>query len=501
MERRWNWVAVFLLLLLGAYSVDGFIGIQWGRYASQSLVPSVVVDLLLQNGIKEIKLSAPSPNVLEALQSSNIGITVALQNDFIRRDKWLSNIKNVSQWVEELLLEPVQRGVHIQTLIILEEPLSLYRTPVLNMTDVFQETVSNLHRCNLTHIRTTTTHSSDVLKNVSKPSQADFRDDIKDKMLESLRLFKKTNSFFMYNMVPIFSLMVNKWPIEFAFMDNNSTFTIVDGKYTYRNAFEFLFDCLVVTLEKAGYPDMEIVIGEIGWPTDGGKYATPENAERFYRGFLKHISEKKGTPRRPKWNIDVFLSSLTDENKVPLQLGPSYRHRGIYNFDGTPKFAIDFTGKGRLMFPVLAQGSLKMPSRWCVFNGDTSNMTKVEEQFQYACTLSDCSSLSPYSSCSQLDLKSNVSFAFNMFYQTSNQDQKNGGCDFAGLGALTTRDPSMGTCYFPVEILTAEKVDAGIQIPTYIGYDRSGAHALRSFATPQLLFIALSLLYLIWPNN
>nr|GMD18863.1 glucan endo-1,3-beta-glucosidase 8-like [Ipomoea batatas] len=114
MERRWSWVAV-LLLLLGAYGVDGFIGIHWGRFATQSLVPSMVVDLLLQNGIKEIKLSSPSPNVLEALQSSSLGVTVALQNDFIRRPKWTSNVKNISSWVKDLLLEPVQRGVPIKS--------------------------------------------------------------------------------------------------------------------------------------------------------------------------------------------------------------------------------------------------------------------------------------------------------------------------------------------------------------------------------------------------
>lgn len=113
MERKFSWLAsiLFWLLLSGA---DGFIGIQWGRFATQSLVPSMVVDLLMQNGINEIRLSAPSPNVMEALQSSGLGVTVALQNDFIKRMKWTSNLKNISTWMEELLLTPVQRGVHIK---------------------------------------------------------------------------------------------------------------------------------------------------------------------------------------------------------------------------------------------------------------------------------------------------------------------------------------------------------------------------------------------------
>lgn len=111
--RRLSWLGILVLLLRGD-GVEGFVGIQWGRYATQSLVPSMVVDLFLQNGINEIRLSAPSPNVLEALQSSSLEVTVALQNDFITRMKWTSNLKNISDWVRELLVVPVQRGVRIK---------------------------------------------------------------------------------------------------------------------------------------------------------------------------------------------------------------------------------------------------------------------------------------------------------------------------------------------------------------------------------------------------
>ncbi|XP_031101425.1 glucan endo-1,3-beta-glucosidase 8-like [Ipomoea triloba] len=494
MARNLSWLAPIALLLLLLSGSEGFIGMQWGRFATQSLVPSMVVDMLLQNGIREIRLSSPSPNVMMALQRSELGVTVALQNDFIKRPKWLSNIKNVSSWVEELLVPPVHRGVHIKTLVIMEQPFTINRGPIWNLTDIFKETVLAMEEYGLTHIKPTTSHFTDILKNVTKPSEADFRDDIKDKMLEFLKLLKNSNSFFMYEIYPIISADVNGWPIEFAFMDNNSSFAIVDGKYTYRNAFEFLFDALVVALEKAGYPHMEIVLGEIGWPTDGGKYATPENAERFHRGFLKHIAAKKGTPRRPGKNIDVFLGSLTDENKFAPALGPMLRHRGIYDFDGTAKYKIDFSGKGRDIYPITAAGTVKMPSRWCIFNNDTSNMTKVDEQFQIACKYFDCTALYPDSSCSNLSHSSNVSYAFNMVYQGMNQDQES--CYFAGLGVLTPFDPSVGSCKFPVEILTAEKVDGGIQVLGYIGYSKSTSERLKCYTTLQVLPIGLMLLFM-----
>ncbi|VFQ91414.1 unnamed protein product [Cuscuta campestris] len=357
-------VGIILLLLVmvagggGIRRAKGFVGIYWGRFSTQSLVPSMVVDLLLQNGLTDIRLSAPSVNVMEALQGSSLGVTVALQNDFIRRMKW-NNIKTINDWVAELLVVPIRRGVNITTLVVLEDAYSSTgkRQPIWNATDIFRETVNCLKNNGLSHLRTTSSHTIDILKVVGKPSEADFIDDVKPKMKEFLTLLHQTNnSFYLYNLYPLVAAEVNSWPVEFAFMDNNSSFAIVDGSYTYRNAFEFMYDALVVAMEKVGFSDVEIEIGEIGWPTDGMKHATVENAERFHRGFLRHIKQKKGTPRRPNQNIDVFIGTLTDENKYPPLMGAYYRHKGIYNFDGAPKYKIDFTGQGRDIYPSTAKG-------------------------------------------------------------------------------------------------------------------------------------------------
>lgn len=112
MELKWSWLGILVLLVLRGCGVQGYIGIYWGRFATQSMVPSVVVDMLLQNGISEVRLYAPSPNVLRALQGSSIGVTVTLPNDFIRRMKY-SNLRNVCDWVSELIRVPVNKGVNL----------------------------------------------------------------------------------------------------------------------------------------------------------------------------------------------------------------------------------------------------------------------------------------------------------------------------------------------------------------------------------------------------
>ncbi|CAH9132949.1 unnamed protein product [Cuscuta epithymum] len=459
----WKCLMLFLVLFGDHVIVDCFIGINWGRSASQNLVPSMVVDLLLQNDIPNLRIYGPKPSILVAFEGSPTAIAVTIMKDFVMRKKW-TNVKSMDDMLENLIIPPIQRGVNIQTLIIVHEPFTMVRPILWNITDVFRQTRASLDNNNLKYIRTTTSHFTDVITMTKKPSEADFRPDIKGTMMGLLEIINKTNSFFTYNIFPITSVEQYKWPMEFGFMDNKSNFTVVDGAYTYTNAFEFLFDALVVALEKAGYPDMEIQIGQIGWPTDGSKDATVENAERFYRSFIPHIVKNRGTPRRRNISIDVYLNSLGDENRNIIEYGAYQRHFGIYAYDGSPKFPIDISGNGRTVYPTEAKGTVKSPSRWCIFKGDMSNKALVEAQVAAACNMSDCTELLPGASCGRIGYADRVSYAFNALYQIQNQENQAGACEFAGLGALTPIDPSIGECKYPVGILTAETVDGGIQL-------------------------------------
>lgn len=52
---------------------------------------------------------------------------------------------------------------------------------------------------------------------------------------------------------------------------------------------------------------LKIIVGEIGWPTEGRKNANPQNANRFYEGLMKKIVTKQGTPL----NQDSLKHTLT----------------------------------------------------------------------------------------------------------------------------------------------------------------------------------------------
>ena len=54
-----------------------------------------------------------------------------------------------------------------------------------------------------------------------------------------------------------------------------------------------------MSLKKNGFGHMPIVVGQVGWPTDGGVNATVSNAKRFIQGLVNHVISNKGTALRP----------------------------------------------------------------------------------------------------------------------------------------------------------------------------------------------------------
>ena len=88
-----------------------------------------------------------------------------------------------------------------------------------------------------------------------------------------------------------------------------------------------------------------------------------------------------------------------------------------------------------------------------MLNRDAKDLYGLASSIDYACSLSDCTALGYGSSCNNLSLEGNASYAFNMYYQVN--DQKIWTCDFSGLAVETDEDPSVGNCQFPVMIAYA----------------------------------------------
>jgi hypothetical protein len=196
---------------------------------------------------------------------------------------------------------------------------------------------------------------------------------------------------------------------------------------------------------------------------DGGTDANIKLARRFYEGLLKKLAKDEGTPLQPG-NLEVYLSGLFDEDLKSIAPGNFGRHWGILTFDSKPKFPIDLTGQGHDKLLAAVPDVQYLPNQWCVFDDTAKSFKKKDDtakdqsdklpgNIQYACASGDCTALGYGSSCNGLDEKSNISCAFNMYFQMQDQDVR--ACDFDGLAKITDKNLSTSGCLFPVQIISS----------------------------------------------
>ncbi|KAL1215447.1 Glucan endo-1,3-beta-glucosidase 8 [Cardamine amara subsp. amara] len=444
---------VIMTVLTLASLVEGF-GVNWGNIASHPLNPEIVVRMLKDNKINKVKLFDADSWTMNALSGSGMEVMVGIPNNLL--ETLAEDYGNAKDWVKENVTHYMRKGgVNIKYVAVGNEPfLSAYNGSFLKTTF---PALKNIHKAlkeagHTDKIQATIPQNAEVYQSANDvPSEGDFRKDVKQTMLDIVNYFHDNGLPFTVNIYPFLSLYLNKhFPFEFAFLDGDGQ-TINDNGRNYDNVFDANYDTLVYALKKAGINDMKIVVGEVGWPTDGHKYATPKLAEKFYAGLMKRLAKDGGTPLRPE-RLEVYLFGFLDEDMKSILPGPFERHWGIFRYDGTPKFMLDFTGQGRKIVPVAAKGVQYLEKQWCVVNNDTINLDVVGPDLDYACYHGDCTAMQDGSTCSGLTKIQNISYAFNMYFQIQDQDVR--ACDFKGAAMITKNNASVGSCLFPVQIVS-----------------------------------------------
>lgn len=301
---------------------------------------------------------------------------------------------------------------------------------------------------NSLRLNSTAHNSSDV---ASLPSKGHFRSEFNKTMMELLFFLSKQGSPFVVDINPFSSFQQRKNLSIDYFLFRPKSHPFMDGHNKYENFFDATIDTLVTSLSNAGFGDMEIVVGRIGWPTDGAVNATSALAQTFMHGLIDHLQSNVGTPLRPKTPpVETYIFSLLDEDQRSVTTGNFERHWGVFTFDGQAKYNVDL-GQGTREL-ANAHGVEYLPSKWCVVNNN-KDMSNISSSFADACSNADCTALSPGGSCFGVSWPGNISYAFNSYYQQ--HDQRGDSCDFGGLGLITTVDPSIGDCRFPVTLDTS----------------------------------------------
>ncbi|XP_062211981.1 glucan endo-1,3-beta-glucosidase 8-like [Phragmites australis] len=449
-------VVAALVAVLGVAGLPaaGGLGVNWGTMATHQLPPRTVVRMLHDNGIRKVKLFDADAEPMDALAGSGVEVMVAIPNNML---DMMTDYDTAREWVHQnVSAYNFDGGVNIKYVAVGNEPfLSSFNGTFLNVTFPALRNVQRaLDDAGLgSTIKATVPLNADVYnspKSNPVPSAGRFRPEIADLMTEIVQFLNQSGAPFTVNIYPFLSLYGNDgFPLDYAFFDGTSS-PVVDNGIQYTNVFDANFDTLVSALGAAGVGGLPVVVGEVGWPTDGDTQATAAYAQRFYAGLLRKLAANAGTPLRPSQYIEVYLFSLIDEDAKSVAPGNFERHWGIVRYDGQPKYAMDLSGQGRNMALVAARGVRYLPRQWCVVNPNAPDMSRIGDNVNYACTFSDCTSLGYGSTCNGMDAVGNASYAFNMYFQVQNQVA--GSCDFQGLAVQTTQDPSTNACNFTIQI-------------------------------------------------
>ncbi|KAA8535884.1 hypothetical protein F0562_030887 [Nyssa sinensis] len=451
-----GWLSkAFRLLLISlstmALSVSG-IGANWGSQATHPLPPETVVGLLRDNQFQKVKLFDADYDSLRALGKSGIEVMVGIPNDMLA--SLATSVKAAEKWVSKNVSSHITtNNVNIRYVAVGNEPfLETYNGSFLRTTfPALQNIQSALIKAGLSNqVKVTVPLNADVYESsTGLPSGGDFRADIHELMLAIVKFLSNNGAPFTVNIYPFISLYTDSnFPVEYAFFDGNAS-PLNDGGTIYYNMFDANHDTLVWALQKNGFGNLPIIVGEIGWPTDGDQNANREYAQRFNQGFMAQISGGKGTPMRPG-PIDAYLFSLIDEDAKSIQPGNFERHWGIFTFDGLAKYRLNLgtTNSGAL---IPARNVHYLERKWCVMKSSARlDDPDVAPSVSYACGLADCTSLGYLTSCGNLDARGNVSYALNSYYQQNNQLDR--ACKFPNISTIVKTDPSVETCTFKIMI-------------------------------------------------
>ncbi|KAF5199261.1 Glucan endo-1,3-beta-glucosidase [Thalictrum thalictroides] len=430
-----------------AVSANG-IGANWGTQVTHPLPPKTVVRLLRENVFQKVKLFDADYDTLKALGNSGIEVMVGIPNDMLAT--MATSMKQAEAWVSKNVSTHISKNaVNIRYVAVGNEPfLQTYNGTFLGTTfPALRNIQAALIKAGLgSRVKATVPLNADVYESSSGlPSGGNFRPDIHDLMLLIVKFLNDNGAPFTVNIYPFISLYIDSnFPIDYAFFDGAAT-PVIDGGSTYTNMFDANHDTLVWALQKNGFANMPIIIGEIGWPTDGDRNANLVYAQRFNQGFMSHISNGKGTPMRAG-PVDAYLFSLIDEDAKSIDPGNFERHWGIFYYDGQPKYQLNLgtTNTGSL---VPAKDVHYQDQKWCVMAPSARlDDPQVALSVSYACARADCTSLGYGTSCGNLDARGNISYAFNSYYQIQNQVDT--ACKFPNLSMITKANPSTQNCIF-----------------------------------------------------
>ncbi|KAJ7975809.1 glucan endo-1,3-beta-glucosidase-like [Quillaja saponaria] len=447
-------VSAVLLLFLHLTTAVYSIGVNYGTLGNNLPAPAVVANFLkTKTTITGVKIFDTNPDILNAFANTGISVAVTVGNGDIPA---LKDEGAARQWIATKI-QPFHPKTKISYILVGSEVLhwgdqSMISGLVPAMWSLYKALLSS----GIRDIKVTTAHSLGILFPTKIPSEGRFRPGWDQQVLAPmLRLLRATRTPFMVNPYPYFGYDPNQK--DFALFQRNAGVKDPNTGLTYFNQFDSLLDMVHSAMKVLGYADVNIAVGETGWPTncDGWEACSLENAASFNGRLVKHVDSSRGTPLMPNRHFDTYIFALFNENEKP---GPTAeRNWGLFQPDFTPVYdagiMLGQTG-GRAARPNPRPTPRPTPravpratggKQWCVPKDNTSNQA-LQANIDYVCSQGiDCKAIQAGGACFEPNnLKTHASYAMNAYFKAKGRTPST--CDFSQSGVVTTADPSHGSC-------------------------------------------------------
>uniref|UniRef100_A0A0D6QVV0 glucan endo-1,3-beta-D-glucosidase n=1 Tax=Araucaria cunninghamii TaxID=56994 RepID=A0A0D6QVV0_ARACU len=442
------------------------LGVTYGQVADNLPPPSAVAHLVQSTLISKVKLYGADPAILKAFANTGIGMVVGVANDQIPSFNQLSVAQD---WVKNNIV-PFVPATNIIAVCVGNEVLY---SGDQNLMAQLLPALQNLHTALVEvsldrRIKVSTPHSMALLSNSEPPSMGRIKDEYMGIIKPLLEFLRQTGAPLMINPYPYFAYKSDPTDstLAYALFQANAGRVDTNTGLHYTNMLDAQLDAVYSALKSLGYTDVDIVVAETGWPSQGDPDeagVNMQNAMAYNGNLIKHVISMVGTPLRPNKSIETYIFALFNEDK---KSGPtSERNFGLFKADMSMAYDVGLrqspsaspTPTTPSSSPATPAPSTGTPATapptstgkaWCVPKAGVDDKT-LQQNLDYACGQGiDCRPIQPGGACyTPNTVVAHATYAMNALYQTLGRNSWN--CDFSHTATLTSVDPSYGGCAYP----------------------------------------------------
>ncbi|EMS57155.1 Glucan endo-1,3-beta-glucosidase [Triticum urartu] len=283
------------------------------------------------------KLFDTKPDIIRAFAGTGISVMVTASNGDI---PGLATQNGADAWVATNIA-PYYPATDISLVAVGNEIMDTADKNLIgNLVPAMQTLKAALVTAGYSKIRVSTPSSLGILVDAQPPSAARFRD-VWDVAIFTpmLQFLQKTKSPLIVNTYPYFGY--NGDTLPYALARSNPGVLDTGTGITYTSMFVAQLDSVYSAMKKLGFEDVEILVGETGWPTkamDGQIGVSQAEAAEYNKYLIGAVSSGSGTPLMPKRKFETYIFALFNEDLKP---GPvAERNFGMFQPDFTPMYDI-----------------------------------------------------------------------------------------------------------------------------------------------------------------